>query len=182
LKLGDKISGNIGEANLGGFWGSLKRYNKLPEFAFTAMNVKVESSGNAVTPTTITVDQMADNINNYVKIEDAEFVSANNKNLSFKVGDKELAVYNQFNVKVDALEATAKYTLEGMGCVYKKNAETDAVYQLYLISFTKTADPSGINVVKANQQNGAIYNVAGQKVTSSYKGLVIVNGKKMIQK
>ena len=69
-----------------------------------------------------------------------------------------------------------------MGCVYKKNAETDAVYQLYLISFTKTADPSGINVVKANQQNGAIYNVAGQKVTSSYKGLVIVNGKKMIQK
>ena len=182
LKQGDKISGNIGEANLGGFWGMLKRYNKLPEFAFTDMNVKVESSGNAVTPTTITVNQMGDNINNYVKIEDAEFVSANNKNLSFKVGDKELAVYNQFNVQVNALEATAKYTLEGMGCVYKKNAETDAVYQLYLISFTKTADPSGINVVKANQQNGAIYNVAGQKVSSSYKGLVIVNGKKMIQK
>ena len=31
-------------------------------------------------------------------------------------------------------------------------------------------------------RNGQRYNVAGQMVTSSYKGLVIVNGKKMIQK
>ena len=47
----------------------------------------------------------------------------------------------------------------------------------------KVPDPSGvntINIVKAD--NGAIYNVAGQMVTSSYKGLVIKNGKKMIQK
>ena len=47
----------------------------------------------------------------------------------------------------------------------------------------KVPDPSGvntINVVKAD--NGAIYNVAGQMVTSSYKGMVIKNGKKFIQK
>ena len=41
---------------------------------------------------------------------------------------------------------------------------------------------TGINTVKANLQNGAVYNVAGQMVTDSYKGLVIKNGKKMIQK
>ena len=68
LKAGDVISGNVDENNLGGFWGSLKRYNKLPEFAFTNMNVKVESSGAAPEPTTISADQLKDYINAYVKI------------------------------------------------------------------------------------------------------------------
>lgn len=45
-----------------------------------------------------------------------------------------------------------------------------------------TSITTGITAVKAAQQNGAIYNVAGQMVTSSYKGLVIKNGKKFIQK
>ena len=47
----------------------------------------------------------------------------------------------------------------------------------------KVPDPSGvntINVVKAD--NGAIYNVAGQKVNAGYKGLVIMNGKKFVNK
>jgi hypothetical protein len=35
---------------------------------------------------------------------------------------------------------------------------------------------------KAATQNGVIYNVAGQKVSASYKGLVIKDGKKYIQK
>ena len=41
---------------------------------------------------------------------------------------------------------------------------------------------TGINNIIADQKNGAVYNVAGQMVTDSYKGLVIKNGKKMIQK
>lgn len=47
----------------------------------------------------------------------------------------------------------------------------------------KVPDPSGvntINVVKAD--NGAIYNIAGQKVNAGYKGLVIKNGKKFVNK
>ena len=47
----------------------------------------------------------------------------------------------------------------------------------------KVPDPSGvntINVVKAD--NGALYNVAGQKVNAGYKGLVIKNGKKFVNK
>lgn len=44
-------------------------------------------------------------------------------------------------------------------------------------------DPTGINSVKSSNNNSsAIYNIAGQKVAKDYKGLVIVNGKKMIQK
>ena len=41
---------------------------------------------------------------------------------------------------------------------------------------------TGISTAKVVELNGAVYNVAGQMVTSSYKGLVIKNGKKMIQK
>lgn len=38
------------------------------------------------------------------------------------------------------------------------------------------------SVKKAANADGAIYNIAGQKVNASYKGLVIKNGKKYIQK
>lgn len=45
------------------------------------------------------------------------------------------------------------------------------------------AGGSAINAVKkAANADGAIYNIAGQKVNASYKGLVIKNGKKYIQK
>ena len=41
----------------------------------------------------------------------------------------------------------------------------------------------GISAVKTeNASNGQIYNLAGQRVDSSYKGLVIKNVKKAIQK
>ena len=42
---------------------------------------------------------------------------------------------------------------------------------------------TGINNIIADQlKNGAVYNVAGQMVTDSYKGLVIKNGKKFVNK
>ena len=43
--------------------------------------------------------------------------------------------------------------------------------------------PTGIAAVKADKKfDGAIYNLAGQKVNANYKGVVIQNGKKFIQK
>lgn len=42
---------------------------------------------------------------------------------------------------------------------------------------------TGINVAKvSSQDNGAIYNLAGQKVSENYKGVVVKNGKKYFQK
>ena len=47
-------------------------------------------------------------------------------------------------------------------------------------------DPStstGINNIKvAENANDAIFNLAGQKVANNYKGLVIMNGKKVVMK
>ena len=41
---------------------------------------------------------------------------------------------------------------------------------------------TGINSVKTDAENGAIYNLGGQQVNEAYKGVVVKNGKKMIQK
>ena len=41
-------------------------------------------------------------------------------------------------------------------------------------------EKTAINAVKATNADGAIYNLAGQKVDASYKGIVIQNGKKRI--
>ena len=44
-------------------------------------------------------------------------------------------------------------------------------------------DAAGISTIAADKAaNSAIYNLAGQKVSNDFKGLVIKNGKKMIQK
>ena len=44
-------------------------------------------------------------------------------------------------------------------------------------------DPSGISVVETQKvQNNAIFNLAGQKVGKDYKGIVIMNGRKFMQK
>ena len=53
------------------------------------------------------------------------------------------------------------------------------VYNVSLMS-PETAGIKGVKQVKAD--NGLIYNLAGQRVDASYKGLVIKNGQKSIQK
>lgn len=174
LKQGDVINGNIGDGQLGAAWGKLYRYNKLPEFSFTDMDVKVVEEGASVQPKTITADQLAENVNAYVKLANLEFVSVDNKNIVVKQGENEVAIYNQFGVDVEALEVGAKYTIVGMGSVYKEK------YQLNLISFEKE-DPAGINNVKTDAAKNAIFNLQGQRVNNTAKGLFIVNGKKVVK-
>ena len=45
-----------------------------------------------------------------------------------------------------------------------------------------SSETDGINKVSTNLENGVRYNLAGQKVSKDYKGIVIVNGRKMLNK
>ena len=55
--------------------------------------------------------------------------------------------------------------------------------RLNIIWLDDSEEATAIKTVKsANAENGAIYNLAGQKVSASYKGVVIKDGKKYIQK
>ena len=56
------------------------------------------------------------------------------------------------------------------------------IYNITLMS-QETYEAAGISAVKTSTTgNGMIYNLAGQRVDASYKGLVIKDGKKVIQK
>ena len=57
------------------------------------------------------------------------------------------------------------------------------IYNITLGSQETIDQLAGIKGVKqAKADNGLIYNLAGQRVDASYKGLVIKNGQKSIQK
>ena len=48
--------------------------------------------------------------------------------------------------------------------------------------FFDETDPANITSVAAEKVDGPIYNLAGQRVSESYKGVVIQNGKKVVKK
>ncbi len=77
-------------------------------------------------------------------------------------------------------ETTTPATLTAKG-----NNVTFKVNTAFLMAKIEITNPAtGIESVKAAKaaQNDAIYNIAGQKVGADYKGLVIKNGQKMMQK
>lgn len=182
FKQGDKISGDFGHGmGYGAIYGTLKAYNGLLELAVNKEDVEfvVKSSDNPVEPKTIVLKELnQSNMNEYLKIENAEFVEANGKNLTFKVGDETLAVYNQWNVKIEdddknsLLKVGTKYDLTGMGSVYWKN-ETLA-NQLYLISFDERGNGQGVKNFKMT------INHDGEVFTESFPATdwenIVING------
>lgn len=52
----------------------------------------------------------------------------------------------------------------------------------YAFEFMAAGGTNGINAVKAEAQNAVAYNLAGQKVSAQYKGVVVKNGKKVVLK
>lgn len=179
---GDVITGDQGGGELAPIYGNLKTYNGLLELEVTQNNFQVESSGATVTPETITTPLMlplVSSMNAYLKIENAVYKSADGKNLTFTADETDFTVYQRWaDVAITGLEVGATYTLEGMGAKYNDTP------QLYLISFEKTADATAIKNIDADaaDANAPIYNLAGQQVTDSYKGVVIQNGKKRLNK
>lgn len=96
-------------------------------------------------------------------------------------GDKKVQIYNGFHLdayKDMAFDAETEYNVVGIvGSVYKD------VPSIYIIKVEKnTAD--GINTVATEtiNANAPMYNLAGQRVGKNYKGVVIQNGKKFINK
>lgn len=80
------------------------------------------------------------------------------------------------NGQADSANIPVTVEKDGSTVVFTFNADTKEITATVSVATAiKTAKVVSIN-------NGVRYNLAGMQVTSSYKGLVIVNGKKMIQK
>ena len=94
-------------------------------------------------------------------------------------GEQKIMIYDKFNKVGGVAELTEgeKYTVTGLyGAIFKGTPEilpTQAVV---------SGTPTGItNITTSAADNAPIFNLAGQKVGKSYKGVVIKAGKKMIQ-
>ena len=79
-------------------------------------------------------------------------------------------------------EPTAKIPAYGFFVLAKKVAASAPRQVIWLDDMGNVTAIEAVETVAEKTTNGAIYNIAGQKVDASYKGLVIKNGKKFIQK
>ena len=140
---------------------------------------------------------------NYMQCDSKNFVI----NIPVKAGD---VIYVKYSAKgsnaakldvygsepaitadADAVKESTGKT-EGESVIFKATAtkggtakikETNGGMRIYAISINQV--PTGIQNIKAATkviENNVIYNLAGQKVNENYKGIVIKNGKKYIQK
>ena len=109
-------------------------------------------------------------------------------------GDAEWTSWNDFNGKhrfapgegnkEPTLGQATQLILVNDGNVLLKTHGTYKISVTKDLVMTVTSSTTAINGIEATAEeaNAPIYNIAGQKVTKSYKGVVIKNGKKYMQK
>ena len=111
--------------------------------------------------------------------------------LSYHISDdgttgNELQVYGGLSFKGEKFTSVDDIKVGDVVVVYGKLVKYKTTYELdknnILISLNGTT--TGITNITTDEaaKNAPVYNLAGQKVTKAYKGVVIKNGKKMIQK
>lgn len=126
-----------------------------------------------------TVSQASDSLNNTYG------------SLSYYISDdgttgNELQVYGGLSFKGEKFTSVDDIKVGDVVIVYGKLKKYNTTYELdknnILISLNGTT--TGITNITTDEaaKNAPVYNLAGQKVTKAYKGVVIKNGKKMIQK
>ena len=111
--------------------------------------------------------------------------------LSYYISDdgttgNELQVYGGLSFEGKKFTSVDDIKVGDVVVVYGKLKKYNTTYELdknnILISLNgKTTGITNITTDEA-AKNASVYNLAGQKVTKAYKGVVIKNGKKMIQK
>ena len=149
-------------------------FNGLPEITITDDENITTSTGNAAP-----IELAASDVNeNYY----GNLVSVTGK---YAKGEKnqtidDLVLYDKFkNGYLDNLTDGEAYTVVGIVVTYYNKTDNTVIAELAPIKEVVT----GINDIKAEtQSNGAVYNLAGQKVDGSYKGIVIRDGKKYLNK
>ena len=124
-------------------------------------------------------------INDLVIIKDVKFTkesvtsgTSTRTNYYINDGDQKVQLYDKFQVSdLATLTDGETYTVRGLvGQIYKDVPE--------ILMTKKVAETTGINNITtdATLENAPAFNLAGQKVSKAYKGVVIKAGKKFIQK
>ena len=150
-------------------------------------NLKITESNEAAEPVIATVKDILDGkyTNDLIKIKEFTFSKEEYNTDKFNYyandGENKIMIYDKFSGigGVSKLTEGEKYTLTGIfGVIFKNNPE------VLPIKAVEKFESTGITNITTDEaaKNAPVYNLAGQKVTKAYKGVVIKNGKKMIQK
>ena len=150
-------------------------------------NLKITESNEAAEPVIATVKDILDGkyTNDLIKIKEFTFskeeYTPGKFNYYANDGENKIMIYDKFSSigGVSNLTEGEKYTLTGIfGVIFKNNPE------VLPIKAVEKFESTGITNITTDEaaKNAPVYNLAGQKVTKAYKGVVIKNGKKMIQK
>lgn len=111
--------------------------------------------------------------------------------LSYYISDdgktgNELKVYGGLSFEGKKFTSVDDIKVGDVVVVYGKLTKFKTTYELDLnnILISLNGQTTGITNITTDEaaKNAPVYNLAGQKVTKAYKGVVIKNGKKMIQK
>ncbi|MBM6991857.1 MAG: chitobiase/beta-hexosaminidase C-terminal domain-containing protein [Prevotella sp.] len=172
---GDVLNGTVA--------GTLSVYNNLPEFVASSLtnadNI-TKTTGAAIDPVALTVTSAQNNqyLCNLVQISGVKLDSVGSKLFAYQNGDS-IQVYDQIKTLTGQTVVTPSENniITGILVIYK------TTYEIYPISAEGVVTTS-IADLKAEAANAdaPTYNLAGQRVAAGYKGVVIRNGKKFIQR
>ena len=150
-------------------------------------NLKITESNEAAEPVIATVKDILDGkyTNDLIKIKEFTFSKEEYNTGKFNYyandGENKIMVFDKFSGigGVSKLTEGEKYTLTGIFGVIFKN-----IPEVLPIKAVEKFEPTSITNITTDEaaKNAPVYNLAGQKVTKAYNGVVIKNGKKMIQK
>ena len=165
----------------------LTDYKGLPEGVKTD---KTNADGLTITdgtpakPKVITPDKAGENLSDLVQVEGVTIQSEQSgkyTNYYAHVGDQKIQLYNGFHLdaynELSTFEGVKNKTVKGIVSMFNGN------YQITIISIDTTTGIDNLNAEsKALNDNAPMYNLAGQRVDKTYKGVVIQNGKKFINR
>ena len=165
----------------------LTDYNGLPEGVKTD---KTNADGLTITdgtpaqPKVITPDKAGENLSDLVQLEGVTIQSEQSgkyTNYYAHVGDQKIQLYNGFHIDayddLSTLEGANNKTVKGIVSMFKGN------YQITIISIDTTTGIDNLNAEnKTLNENAPMYNLAGQRVDKTYKGVVIQNSRKFINR
>lgn len=172
-------------------------YKNMPEAVNVAGKTNADelaiTDGAEAEPKVLQIAEIKDNVCDLVLVNDVQLTS---KEYTYKdkdgndktatdyyafIGSDSIQIYNGFHLpEFDDLASMvndSKYNVKGIVTV------SGTTYEIYPIGITQVV--SGISVSATenkNDENAPMYNIAGQRVDASYKGVVIRNGKKYLLK
>lgn len=125
--------------------------------------------------------KMGDNANRYIKAYDI-YGSTDNANWTLLCSDDNAPSKSSFRINLDKAADIRYFKI-----VVRQTTATDGPFlRIYEMNVASGAVATAVNHITANNgtspDNGATYNLGGQKVGEDAKGIVISNGRKYIRK